>query len=51
VDVKVRSVPLDLSAVPREPQEVTVVLEQGAYVAEHSRRWGTKRRKLIPPHE
>jgi hypothetical protein len=51
VDVKVRSAPLDLSVVAREPQEVTVALEQGTYVAEHTRRWGAKRRKLAPPRE
>jgi hypothetical protein len=51
LDVKARSTPLDLSAVVREPQEVTVVLEQGPYVAEHTRRWGAGRRRLAPPRE
>jgi hypothetical protein len=51
VDVKVRSAALDLSAVPRERQDVTVVVEQGVYVAEHTRRWDVRRRALVPPRE
>ena len=51
VDVKLRSAPLDLGGVPRETQEVTVALEQGPYVAEHTRRWRPTRRKLVPPRE